>query len=204
MKYETWLRPYVPAKGDIFIDVGAGRGDWTAGLAARFRYGYAIELNPEILPELRALALTNVKIEEWGAWDEEGERVFSYCLGPDVLNVFEEMGAPLQKRLGPPKSTLKCAVRPLDSLTLEGKLDFMKIDTEGAEVHVVLGAKGLIGLHRPRLLIEIHSAKNFRRLRDLLLDWGYIYTTIGDPNFSRDPVYGAEYFWIAAKPEILK
>jgi FkbM family methyltransferase len=200
MKYETWLHSSVPEKGDIFIDVGAGRGDWTSGLAARFRYGYAVEPNPEILPELRALALPNVKIEEWGAWDEEGEKVLAYCLGREVLNAFEEMGAPLQRRLGPPKDTLKIAVRPLDCLTPEGKVAFIKIDTEGAEVHVVSGAKNLIGLHRPRLVIEIHSAKNFKCLAALLSGWRYSYKTIGDPNYSRDPVYGAEYFWLSARP----
>jgi hypothetical protein len=53
---------------------------------------------------------------------------------------------------------------------------WMKLDVEGAEVHVLQGAKETIKRYRPKLLIENHlfvKRTLEQDVRDLLLSWDY-------------------------------
>jgi FkbM family methyltransferase len=70
-------------------------------------------------------------------------------------------------------------VEPIDSIMdfYTGKVDHLKLDVEGAEVHVLRGAKKLIHRTLPKILVEHH---NFlvpdveRQVVDLLVgEWGY-------------------------------
>jgi hypothetical protein len=57
----------------------------------------------------------------------------------------------------------------LDLLTDRyGVPDFVKIDVEGAEVLVLAGARHLLAVHHPRLIVEVHHADNGPLIRDLL------------------------------------
>lgn len=47
---------------------------------------------------------------------------------------------------------------PIDALNLTAKIDFIKIDIEGAEIQALEGAKRLIGRWRPSMLIEVDNA----------------------------------------------
>lgn len=73
-------------------------------------------------------------------------------------------------------------VAKLDTLLLEEHLpapDFIKIDTEGAESAVLLGAENTIRTHMPSLYIEMHGESreaaldNQRVVHSRLRDWGY-------------------------------
>lgn len=63
--------------------------------------------------------------------------------------------------------------------------DFIKIDAEGAEYDILLGAKEVLRRYRPQLLIEIHGAggdakANARRIAALLEEVGYALTHVED------------------------
>jgi FkbM family methyltransferase len=51
------------------------------------------------------------------------------------------------------QNSVQCA--PLDNLTFEGVISFLKIDVEGMELDVLSGAENMIEKHRPVIVIEI-------------------------------------------------
>jgi FkbM family methyltransferase len=65
-------------------------------------------------------------------------------------------------------------VRQVRSVTIDseservGDPDFIKIDTEGHEAHIIRGGIETIRRADPRLLIEVHSAENGDEILDLL------------------------------------
>ncbi len=65
----------------------------------------------------------------------------------------------------------------LDSLGLS-RLDLLKIDVEGMEIEVLEGARALIELQRPVILVE-YLKTDRQRLTGMLNDWGYRQFTIG-------------------------
>lgn len=57
------------------------------------------------------------------------------------------------------------------------KIDFIKLDTEGSEIDILLGAKEQILLHRPQLAISIyHSHEDFITIPLMLKEWLDNYT----------------------------
>ena len=50
-------------------------------------------------------------------------------------------------------------VKNLDSFEFSEKIDFVKIDVEGFESQVLLGAKAFLAKHKPIMVIEIHAHK---------------------------------------------
>jgi FkbM family methyltransferase len=201
--YELWLASAVPEKGEVAIDVGANRGVWTRELARRFIRVHAIEPNPEVLPLLKADLPVNVIVHEIAAWNVEGLLHFKRYASPDHLSAYNE-GALLGQigMVGPVLGEIELTAIPLDVLPIQGKVDFIKIDTEGAEVQIITGAAQLIRKNRPKLLVEIHAAENFKRLSVLLSDWHYIYRVIEHPLLAPDSPYRTELFWVHATPSL--
>lgn len=73
---------------------------------------------------------------------------------------------------------VRVQVRKLDSLKL-GRIDVMKVDTEGGEYNVLLGAEETIREYKPDLLLEYREAEASQfghkpqEIRELLESWGY-------------------------------
>jgi hypothetical protein len=67
-------------------------------------------------------------------------------------------------------------VRRLDNVWDEaGKpsVAFIKMDVEGAEINVLMGAPRLLSTCRPSLLVEANSAEHFSQLKVHLFRLGY-------------------------------
>lgn len=133
--------------GDVIIDIGAQFGSYTLTACALGGFVYALEPNPNVFPHL----VYNLTINNWlnssakpfclGAWDEE--RLVS-----------ETEYAP--------HSTItdKWPMMPIDKLVANEnilKLDWMKVDVEGAEIHVLQGSRGTITRFKPKLIVECHQ-----------------------------------------------
>jgi FkbM family methyltransferase len=191
---EAWLLPFVPEYGEIAIDVGANRGMWTRWLAERYMHVYAIEPNKVVLPVLKQDLPLNVTVYEIAVSSEAGMFPFNVYECPDHLSsYFKEEGI----ATGPVIDRIELAAVPLDDLSFSGKIDFIKIDTEGAEVHCVLGAEKLILANEPELMIEIHSADNYKQLNEILCEWDYSCHKIDHPLLAPDSPLLAEHFWLA-------
>ena len=61
----------------------------------------------------------------------------------------------------------------LDDITLIDRCDFIKIDVEGFEPHVLFGAQQTIKLYKPHLLIEMQNEQNYKLVFDFLHKNGY-------------------------------
>ena len=68
-------------------------------------------------------------------------------------------------------------LRTLDSFNFKN-VGLIKIDTEGYEVPVLLGAERTIKENKPRLIIEVHRVykkKKMKRIIEILARHGYIW-----------------------------
>jgi FkbM family methyltransferase len=62
-----------------------------------------------------------------------------------------------------------CPSTTVDAETAKhGPPDFIKVDTEGHEVHVIRGATQTLEEHNPRLLIEVHTQENGDAIREMI------------------------------------
>lgn len=154
--YTALLQP-----GDACIDIGAHTGRHAIPLShAVGPRGQveAFEPNPAIAQRLRdrlaRLEARNVRLHEMALSDEEGSAEFVVA-----VDLPEESGLKQRTVYNGPTRTGKLTVRlsRLDSLAL-GRPRFIKLDTEGAEFKVLLGARALLEGCRPVLAFEFGEA----------------------------------------------
>lgn len=158
--------------GDVVFDIGSAYGSYAlTALACGAERAWCFNPNGEENEALLASARENgwesrCTIYQGGLWSERGflrdtdqdfvlERV--YELIPDNSHFF---------------------VRSLDGLfdSQVDRLDWMKLDVEGAEVEVLKGAEQTIRRFKPRILVEEHLFKDgslHERVSNLLESYGY-------------------------------
>jgi FkbM family methyltransferase len=186
--HESWLVPILdgadgllPGDG-VLLDVGAHVGRWALRLAAGSdeRYVIAVEANPTTAKTLRRhLAMNdigNVTVVEVAAWDEPTRlRV------EDPNRRLDGGGArTLPSGNGEagtvPAQRLDDVTEILEALDKAGRLDVVKLDVEGADIHALRGMAGLLERYRPALLIECHDIYGYYDRADLeatLRELGY-------------------------------
>lgn len=192
-------------EGGVFLDVGAHVGHWSLRLADRASEVIAVEPNPDTARTLQKNAIINgienVTVEEIAAWDstealqledpnqkiEGGSTRTVAITGHDAVRV---LGMRLDERISP-----------------LGRLDLVKLDVEGADLHALRGMSDLLREHHPALLIEDHSIYGYYERADLeaLLDeLGYghevvhSYWTQWSPDNASDEMRRADY--LVCKP----
>jgi FkbM family methyltransferase len=156
-----------------FVDVGAHVGHYALRAAGRCRHVIAVEANPGTAARLKQNIelnkITNISVHNFAAWDSEGYLTLSSQHGHNHDGTDNVMGKGLQGA--------KVSAARLDMLLLEERVDLIKIDCEGSDLHVLRGLKGVLAKHRPRLFIEDHSiyGEHYQKqdLGDTLTDLGY-------------------------------
>lgn len=141
--------------GDFCIDIGAHTGRHALPMSCAVGSGSvaAFEPNPPIAQRLRArldlLSVGNVTVHELALSDESGTAEFVVAVDRP-----EESGLKERVYNGPTRQE-KVAVRlaQLDSLAL-GAPRFIKLDTEGAEHKVLIGARNTVARARPVIAFE--------------------------------------------------
>jgi FkbM family methyltransferase len=143
--------------GDIVLDAGANVGVFTRkALAAGASKVIAIEPGPENLECLRRtfaaeIADGRVVIYPKGVWDKE-----------DILKLSVDPASSAKDSFVRPIENAQVIEAPLttiDNLVAElhlPRVDFIKMDIEGAERKAVVGAKGTIAKYRPRMALCIY------------------------------------------------
>jgi FkbM family methyltransferase len=152
-------------EGGVFLDVGAHVGHYTLRLASKASRVYAVEANPGTASTLRRnLALNdigNVVVMEMAAWDEEArlrlEDPGHQIDGGSTRVLPDENGEVQAHRLDAEYLVLNYADR----------VDLVKIDVEGADIHVINGLTGLLAKHKPTLFIECHDIYGYYQRADL-------------------------------------
>lgn len=192
-QWEPWLVPFIPQQGDVAFDVGAAEGRWTLDLAERFKTVVAVEPHPDnyeklktaietshpsmmIIPLQGAVARRPGSVELQLFEDPE----HTSMMGPD------ELDAARSKHLGETQTTRSWT---LEELVFQGEwaehtVDFVKVDTEGAEFEVLMGAGRVAKEFHPVWLVEYHNFENMHGCQHLLLHWEYKIQLIPHPNTS--------------------
>jgi FkbM family methyltransferase len=163
---ERLLRPGMTA-----IDIGAHHGLYTLLLSKRVRrQGRVVAFEPSprecerLKKHLRWNRCSNVELVSCALGEEPGETDLFLVEGcQDWCNSLRPPA------VGGPAKTVRVSVRRLDDALAErniSKVDFIKLDVEGAELSVLHGAMRLLQSEsRPAILAEVQDVRT--------LPWGY-------------------------------
>ena len=181
LTHQCWLGGYEPErqaefarlirKGDVVLDVGANVGFYSLlGAVLAGREGRVIAFEPvgENVAHLRRHLSLNeledrVEVIEAAVANRPGLRRFT-------TGEYRATG----KLDG--GGDIEIPAVSLDDMMDEGRLsrvDFIKIDVEGAELEVLEGAMEMLKRFRPRLVVELHNPEMDRRCPELLRKLGY-------------------------------
>ncbi len=168
--FTRFVRP-----GDVVIEAGANIGIHTLALGRMVGptgMVYAFEpmaCNNQLLnANIIANGLTNIRSYQMGCGESDAIMPFPQ-VWPDHQNNFGAFG--LYTTLTYPGfATTPCGIIAIDSLSLP-RVDMIKIDVEGHEREVVLGAMASITTHRPAMLIETMNQFSMTESKDGHLHW---------------------------------
>jgi FkbM family methyltransferase len=144
----------------VFIDVGANIGRYSLFLAKKFPKLKVIAIEPDpdaysaLTKGVKVNGLANVIAMNIAISDVNG-----------VTTLFKKYDASLSSIVDSTNTikTTKVTTKRLDDVVKElglGRVDWVKIDVEGAELHVLRGFRGGIARFRPKIIIEV---KEFNR-----------------------------------------
>lgn len=179
---EFFLAGYmVPKQGKCFVDIGAHIGSWALFVADKGFEVHAFEPSPHAYDALleRAKKYPNMHVYPYAIGDQE-------AVGSMNLLDFDLGGAIIDEKsaVSPKGHIVSFAIHPLDSLNI-ANVGTIKIDTEGYEVPILMGARKTILEKKPRLIIEVHRrtgkampdfGEELQRIEGILKDLGYSWT----------------------------
>ncbi len=164
--------------GFVVYDIGAHVGYYT--LLASVLVGskglvYAFEPVPANIDMLRRHvvinAVENVTIFEYALFSRDGKLKFKTSVSSSMGHIDENGG------------DIEIVAITLDNLIKRGNMrppDVMKIDVEGSEYEVLIGATGTIEVHHPIIFLATHSPSQHRGCIDFLLERGYRVSSIDE------------------------
>lgn len=161
-----WFRP---CPGDVFLDIGAFVGWYTIRAAQLVGpAGRVIALEPDptnrrqLEKNLSLNQIRNCAVLPLAAWSKSGR--VGWRPGEQ----------PVWHRVTPAGGSAEIEATTVDELVgllALQRVDWIKLDVEGAEVEVLKGAKETLRVFRPSLYIEVHETLG--TLRGLLAQSGY-------------------------------
>jgi FkbM family methyltransferase len=149
------IRRHVAAT-DTVCDIGANKGAFTFWLARWCRSGRVVAFEPQagiagrLASDCKSLNFSNVTVEPVGVYSKSGIEQLSVPRGhaPGAA-----IGS-LRSASGEPASIPVRVVSLDDYFSAGEKLALLKIDVEGAELHVFKGAERILKTSRPLLVFE--------------------------------------------------
>lgn len=200
--------------GMVGCDIGVNKGYYSLFFAKLVgSKGKVLSFEPDkencfwIRKTLSANSYKNIKLYQNALYNKNGESDFfkGHYSGHHSLVIDFGLGK------------LKTKTRKLDDVLKEEnikKIDFMKIDVEGAEVEVLEGAQRLLRHQKPKLMIDIHHHLNIgvdgekffstdgEKFFNLLKSCGYkIYQCSDNFRFDKEIVSKDEF--LLEKPSVI-
>ncbi len=183
--YEPELRDYFSLKEGTFIDIGANIGKYSVIVGKQLKErGTVVSFEPEIKNFLileKNIELNNLKnilpIRK-GLFSKKGKLRF-YLDG-------EEEGNGAHSLIKRTNKFIEIEVDTLDNIVLKNKIKnirLIKIDVEGAEADVLIGANKTLKKYHPKILLEAWNDECFRKIRIVLDKNHYKYKKIGTQDY---------------------
>lgn len=169
---EMGLLKFIVDPRRISLDVGANLGLFTYFLARYSTHVYAFEPNPVPIRILRSVADDNVTVMEMALTDRTGEVEF---VVPKGRRGWSSNGARIAQAPRGKAAVLKVPCSRIDDLGYSD-VGFIKIDVEGHEHSVLLGARETLARDRPNLFVEnefAHAGPAMHEVFTLMSDFGY-------------------------------
>lgn len=160
------------------LDIGADAGMYSAVMSQVSRDVIAFEPRPAKAAELRAMFESvgaSVRVECVALSDQESTRTMRILVNDQGRSTIEQ-GNPLADEDGSPQTAIQVETRRLDDYNLES-VGFIKIDVEGHELAVLLGARETIRRHMPAILMEAEDRHRKNAVADItsfLEELGYM------------------------------
>jgi len=191
--YEPLLQNYhnLLKKNDVVLDIGANQGIYSLAFAKLIgESGRVIALEP--FKEMNNYFKHNIKINGFQNI-EIIEKVISDNIGYEEIDFGSGIvSASIVRNF---KNSVK---KKVESTTIDeicknfDKLDFIKIDIEGAELKALKGAKETLGLHKPKLSLEVDQY-SFEKINTFLKEYGYKPYIFHDQNLIEITKISKEY-----------
>ncbi len=160
------INKYLPDEA-VILDIGANIGShsvyWALERNAKKVYSFEpLEYTYEILKQ-------NIQLNSL----EERVKIFNFGLynADTKASVNSYNQANIGNTSFSPNNTGHFELKTLDSLKIPEKIDLMKIDVEGAEVEVLLGAENTIKANKPVIVIESFNRKS--EIDEVFKTFGY-------------------------------
>ncbi len=157
-------RDWNVSAGDVVLDIGSAYGSYTltalaAGASSAHCWNPDSEENESLMLSLAENGWEGkVKIQEVGLHSKTGFlRDVDQAFLEDVGGEVRSYGKAGSFRSSEPSGGFFRVIALDDHELGEARIDWMKIDVEGAEVEVLRGAKKTIGRYKPKVLIENHQ-----------------------------------------------
>ncbi|MDD5383792.1 MAG: FkbM family methyltransferase [Gallionella sp.] len=167
-------------KGDVVIDAGACWGETSLYFAHEVGKDgrvFAFEFIPSNLDVLRKNIAANPKLADTitvvdhPVWHQEGQILYYVDWGPGSRVSFEKLREDF--------ADTQCATTTIDHIVSKfnvPRVDFIKMDIEGAELNALKGAKNTILRFHPKLAISLyHSVDDFKTIPRYLTSLGLPY-----------------------------
>jgi FkbM family methyltransferase len=187
----SWMLDNVSGE-DILYDIGANRGYYALAVMAVHRSAqvFAFEPNPEIATKLRLNVELNgwsgrARLSEFGLGEKHDRLKLNIALS-DSASSFDPQRA--RKAGWKIRRQADSLIMSLDECISQLGMPIpqhIKIDTEGYEKPILLGAKNVLKQAHPKLYVEAHPlSPNDATVSDLLtLMHGYKYSIIQEDRF---------------------
>jgi FkbM family methyltransferase len=194
--WEMWLTIFIARivkPGMVAADIGANFGYYTlllADLVGERGQVHAIEPNPEIASLLRRTVALNgfaprTTIAEAAAGVSDGSELTLFVPHGEPKNA-TVVAASTDMTDGGSLHRVKC--RSMDALLADcDRVDFLKIDAEGAEQDIIAGMERVLDRFRPAVVLEF-NARRYAEPAGFLARLTDIYGTVRHIDYSGDPV----------------
>jgi FkbM family methyltransferase len=190
--------------GETGWDVGANCGQSIEVMRQLFRRVVSFEPCPESFSYARA-AFPDAEMYQVAVSDHVGMTELAFIEGEQADT--GQLVTPGTSGMewdpgdwnGPGVAAQQVPCTMLDSWALDlGAPDFVKVDTEGHELMVLLGGMGLLGTGAVSWLVEFHSPLLHGQCEQLLENAGYTVETVRHPHYLPGSRMWSQHGWLKA------
>lgn len=183
----AWMKRVMGSGKGCFVDVGASTG-WFSIMMAKLGYDVeAFEPNPMAVDRLAENAELNsvgLTVTKAAVSSSSGSATLYHNAG---LPLTSGASLNLADCLAPTGRMNVQTVRLDDELVYARPPRLIKVDVEGHEVDVLEGARGVIGLFRPHLVLEANSDAKRHELVNWIRDHRYTHEVADERNLLCSP-----------------